>query len=153
MPSFPTCIRIQSITQSCRWNHFNLSASLSFCFCLGSGTTFFSRSHPQPPAGSLTPRPPHSNSFSSLTPESSPYDANVLMTPPRVNSPVLSYVWPFVTPWTVVHQALLSMGFSMKESLSGLPFPPPGDLPDPGIEPTSPVSPVWASGFLTADAT
>jgi len=41
-------------------------------------------------------------------------------------------------PWTVAHQAPLSMGFSMQEFWSGLPFPSPGDLPDPGIEPRSP---------------
>ena len=41
------------------------------------------------------------------------------------------------TPWTVAQQAPLSMGFSMKEYWSGLPFPPLGDLPDPGIEPRS----------------
>ena len=44
----------------------------------------------------------------------------------------------FATPWTVVHQAPLSMGFSRQEYWSGLPFPSPGDLPDPGIEPRSP---------------
>ena len=41
-------------------------------------------------------------------------------------------------PWTVAHQAPLSMEFSRQEYWSGLPFPPPGDLPDPGIEPRSP---------------
>ena len=41
----------------------------------------------------------------------------------------------FATPWTVDHQAPLSMGFSRKEYWSGLPFPSPGDLSDPGIEP------------------
>ena len=50
----------------------------------------------------------------------------------------LSRVWLFVTPWTVVHQAPPSMGFSRQEYWSGLPFPSPGDLPDPGIEPRSP---------------
>ena len=44
----------------------------------------------------------------------------------------------FVTPWTVAHQALLSMEFSRQEYFSGLPFPSPGDLPHPGIEPGSP---------------
>ena len=44
----------------------------------------------------------------------------------------------FVTPWTIVHQAPLSMGFSRPEYWSGLPFSPPGDLPNPGIEPRSP---------------
>ena len=41
-------------------------------------------------------------------------------------------------PWTVVYQASLSMGFSRQEYWSGLPFPSPGDLPDPGIKPRSP---------------
>ena len=44
----------------------------------------------------------------------------------------------FATPWTVAQQTALSMGVSRKEYWNGLPFPPPGDLPDPGIEPTSP---------------
>ena len=50
----------------------------------------------------------------------------------------LSRVWLFVTPWTVAHQGPPSMGFSRQEYWSALPFPPPGDLPDPGIEPGSP---------------
>ena len=44
----------------------------------------------------------------------------------------------FVTLWTVAHQAPLSLGFPKQEYWSGLPFPPPGDLPDPRIEPESP---------------
>ena len=44
-----------------------------------------------------------------------------------------------MTPWTVAHQAPLSMGFPRQEYWSGLPFPSPRDLPDPGIEPVSPV--------------
>ena len=44
----------------------------------------------------------------------------------------------FATPWIVAHQAPLSMGFPRQEFWSGLPFPPPGDFPDPGIEPGSP---------------
>ena len=44
----------------------------------------------------------------------------------------------FVTLWTVAHQAPSSMGFSRQEYWSGLPFPSPGDLPDPGIKPRSP---------------
>ena len=44
----------------------------------------------------------------------------------------------FATPWTVAHQAHLSMGFPRQEYWSGLPFPSPGDLPDPQIEPESP---------------
>ena len=49
----------------------------------------------------------------------------------------LSRVRLFVTPWTVVYQAPLSMEFSRQEYWSGLPFPSPGDLPNPGIEPRS----------------
>ena len=51
-----------------------------------------------------------------------------------------SSVWLFVTPWTVAHQAPLSMGFSRQEYWSGLPCPPPGYLHNPGIKPVSPVS-------------
>ena len=51
---------------------------------------------------------------------------------------VLSRVRLFAALWTVTHQAPLSMGFSMQKYWSGLPFPSPGDLPDPGIEPKSP---------------
>ena len=50
----------------------------------------------------------------------------------------LSRVGLCATPWTVAYQAPLSMGFSRQEYWSGLPFPSPGDLPDPGIEPGSP---------------
>ena len=51
----------------------------------------------------------------------------------------LSRVRLFATPWTVAYQVPLSMGFSRQEYRSGLPFPSLGDLPDPGIEPRSPV--------------
>ena len=56
----------------------------------------------------------------------------------------------FVIPWTVAHQAPLSIEFSRQEYWNGLPFHTPGDLPDPGIEPGSPVSPALACGFFTA---
>ena len=49
----------------------------------------------------------------------------------------LSRVRLSATPWTVAYQAPLSMGFSRQEYWSGLPFPSPGDLPNPGIEPGS----------------
>ena len=62
---------------------------------------------------------------------------------------VLSHVWLFVTPWTIAHLAPLSMEFSRQEYWSGLPFPVPGDLLDPGIEPASLVSPVLAGRFFT----
>ena len=50
----------------------------------------------------------------------------------------LSHVRLFATPWTVAYQASPSMGFSRQEYWSGLPFPSPGDLPNPGIKPGSP---------------
>ena len=59
-----------------------------------------------------------------------------------------SHVRFFVTPWTVAHQAPLSMGFSRQEHWGGLPFPFPGDLPNPGIEPASLVSPALPAGSL-----
>ena len=62
---------------------------------------------------------------------------------------MLNCVPLFETPWTVMLQAPLSIGFPRQEYWSGLPFPPPGDLPNPGIEPTSPASPVLADGFFT----
>ena len=65
---------------------------------------------------------------------------------------LLSRVQLLVTPWTAAYQAPLSMGFSRQESWSGLPCPPPGDLPDPGIEPVSLLSPALADGFLTTRA-
>ena len=56
----------------------------------------------------------------------------------KVKVKSLNCVWLFETPWTVAYQAPPSMGFSRQEYWSGLPFPSPGDLPDPGIEPRSP---------------
>ena len=60
-----------------------------------------------------------------------------------------SHVQLFATPWTVACQAPLSMGFSRQDYWSGLPCPPPGDLPDPGIEPASLMSLALAGGFFT----
>ena len=62
---------------------------------------------------------------------------------------MFSYVPLFVTSWTVALQAPLSMEFPRQEYWSGLPFPPPGDLPDPRIEPASLGSPALAGGFFT----
>ena len=61
-----------------------------------------------------------------------------------------SRVWLSVTPWTVARQAPLSMGFSRQEHWSGLPCPPPGYLPDPGIKSTSPA---LAGRFFTTSTT
>ena len=63
-----------------------------------------------------------------------------------------SHAQLFVIPWTVAHQVPLPMGFSRQESCSGLPCPPPRDLPNPGIEPASPVSPALAGRiFIPSD--
>ena len=59
----------------------------------------------------------------------------------------LSCVQLFATPWTAARHAPLSVGLSWQEYWSGLPRPPPGDLPEPGTEPTSPA---LAGEFLTA---
>ena len=61
---------------------------------------------------------------------------------------VHTQLWTESIPWTAARQAPLSMGFSRLEGWSGLPFPSPGDIPDPGIKP---VSPTLAGGFFTAE--
>ena len=63
------------------------------------------------------------------------------------------HVQLFATPWTVARQAPLSMGFSRHEYWNGLPSPPPGDFPDPGIKPRSPMSPALGGSFFTTSAT
>jgi len=65
----------------------------------------------------------------------------------KVNVKSLSRVWLFETPWTVTHQAPPPMEFSRQEYWSGLPFPSPRDLSDPGIEPRSPTS--WADALMS----
>ena len=58
----------------------------------------------------------------------------------------------FVTPWTVACQVTLSMGFFSQEFQGKLPFPPPGDLPDPGVKFGYLVSPALARGFFTTES-
>ena len=55
-------------------------------------------------------------------------------------------------PWTIIHQAPLSMGFPRQECWSGLTFPTPGDLLDPGIGPVSPESPRLTDGLFTTES-
>ena len=64
---------------------------------------------------------------------------------------MLSHVRLFETLWTVTCQAPLSIGFSQQEYWSGLPFPSPGDLPNPGTEPASPAAPALAGRFFTTE--
>ena len=63
-----------------------------------------------------------------------------------------SHVQLFTTLWTVAHKAPLSMGFPSQEYWSGLPCPPPGDLPDPGIKLISLMSYAVTGGFFTTSA-
>ena len=70
-----------------------------------------------------------------------------------VHAQWLSRVWLFATLWTVVCQTPLTMQFSRQEYWSGLPCPPPGDLPDQGIKPWSLTSLALAGGFFTTSAT
>ena len=65
---------------------------------------------------------------------------------------VFGHVQLFATPWTVALQTALSMGFYRQDYWSGLPFPSPGDLPNPGIEPTLSASPALAGRFFTAES-
>ena len=65
-----------------------------------------------------------------------------------MNAQLLSQIWLYATLWTIARQGPLSMGFSRQEYWSGLPFPPPGNLPDPVIEPMSLTSPALAGRFL-----
>ena len=64
-----------------------------------------------------------------------------------------SHVRLFATLWTGARQVPLSMGFSRQEYWGGLLCPPPGDLPDPWVEPVSLTSPALAGGFFTTSAT
>ena len=66
---------------------------------------------------------------------------------------LFSRAWLFGTLWAVARQPSLSMGFSRQEYWSGLPRPPPGDLPNPGIKPTSLMFPALAGGFFTTSTT
>ena len=65
----------------------------------------------------------------------------------------LSHIRHFAAPWTVAHQAPLPMEFSRQVHWTGVPFPTPRDLPNPGIEPASLISPALADEFFTGRAT
>ena len=64
---------------------------------------------------------------------------------------VLSHVWLLASLWTVAFQTPLSIGFSRQKYWNGLPVPPPGDLPDPGIKLQSPASLILAGRFFTSE--
>ena len=69
-----------------------------------------------------------------------------------INACMLNRVQLFATPWTIAHQAPLSMGFSRQEYWSGWPFPTPRDLPNRGIKLASPASPVLAGVFFITES-
>ena len=106
--------------------------------------SFLSWTRWQPPEGFLG-SPPTLNSFCSLRTFS-----DVLSAPACLRAKLLQSCLTLCNLWTVAGQAPLSMGFSRQEPWSGLPCPPPGDLPNPG---TQPASPALAEGFFTASAT
>ena len=68
-----------------------------------------------------------------------------------MHAQLLSCVQLFATPWVAAHQAPPPMEFSRQEYWNGLPFPPSGHLPVPGIEPMSPVSPALTGGLFTTE--
>ena len=73
------------------------------------------------------------------------------MLPRCIRAQSLSLIQLFSTLWTVACQAPLSMGFPRQEFWSGLPFPFPGDLLHPRVEPEAPASPALAGGFFTTE--
>ena len=87
-------------------------------------------------------------SFSLRRNQSPPFQCLVLSWCASESEKCQSLSWLCVTPWTVAHQAPLSMGFSRQEYWSGLPWPPPGDLPNPGMEPGSPA---WQMDSLPSE--
>ena len=80
-------------------------------------------------------------------------DGRLVFQKPSYVLSYFSHVWPFATPWTTTHQAPLSMIFSRQEYWSGLPFPSPRDLPNPGMEPASLKSLALTGRFFTTSAT
>ena len=75
----------------------------------------------------------------------------ILSFPPGFHMCVHAQSLSLCDQWTAAHQASLCMGFPRQEYWSGLPFPLPGDLPYPGIEPASPESPALAGGFFITE--
>ena len=100
-------------------------------------------------SSSLPPLHPFA-SWPSSPPNDLPHQASKVTFTPLMNHvpSCFSRVCLFVTLWTVGRQALLSMRFSRQEYWSGLPYPPPGDLPYPGIKSVSLISPALAGGFF-----
>ena len=107
------------------------------------GTRNFQKTHLHTPL--LAHLSPRQASLSVQRPRRASKTSRDLLRPPRVHAPWLSLPDSAI-PRTVAHRAHLSMGFPRQEYWSGLLFPPPGHLPDPGIEAESP-----AGGFFTTE--
>ena len=153
LPPTPPPTLPSRMLQSTKLGSLCYMAAISICFTYGSlYTSMLLSVHP-------------SLSFACCVPESVLY-ASVSIPTLQIGSAV-SFFWIpcvcmlscfsrvrlFETLWTAAHQAPLSMGFSRQEYRRGLPCPPPRDLPDPGIEPTSLMSPASAGGFFTTTTT
>ena len=123
--------------------------------------------HARPPCPSQLPQPTqtHVHCIGDAIPPSHPLSSPLLpctvnLLPPTASSVKRGYVlsrfsciWLYATPWTVAHQASLSSGVLQARILDLVAWPPPGDLPDSGIEPTkSLISPASANRFLTTRA-
>ena len=108
-------------------------------------TTVTSLPPPLPPSW---PGSPPVRAFHLLSPLELPSPLFMWLTAPLLVPSCSVVSNSFATPWTAARQALLSMGFSRQEYWNGLPCPPPGDLPNPGIGLPSPASPTLADEFF-----
>ena len=117
---------------------------------LAGGTGNFQKTHPHTPLlADLSPRQP---SLSVQRPRRASKTSRDLLRPPCAHAQSFSLSDPLQPHGLyVAHRAHLSMGFPRQEYWSGLLRPPPGHLPDPGIEPESPAAPVSAGGFSTTE--
>ena len=130
------CVHVCSVAKSCPTHCDTITHMWCLCFHVR-------------PSETLTQSSPISTSRTQNSPwKSCKQPDQCLLVPSRFSHGQL-----FVTPWTVTHQAPLSLEFSWQEYCSGLPFPSLGDPPNPGIEPTSLRSPALAGWFFTTSTT
>ena len=106
----------------------------------------------QPPLSPLIPAAPHRSVVLALWVKDGFHLPPACVSLPLLLLSPFSHIRLFVILWTIAHQAPLTMGFSRREHWSGLPCPPPGHLPNPGIKPTSLLSPALTGEFFTTSA-
>ena len=132
------------------WNRVALQSCVSFCcttmWISCKNTCMTSLLSPAPTLPSNPSRSSQRTELRSLCSTDASHELSIFHTRVCVLS-FFSHVRLFATPWTVAHQAPLSLGFSRQEYWSALLCPPPGNLPVPGIEPMSLMSP-WQAGSL-----